>query len=129
MAVNARFSFKLENAPFILQSRGSKICGGYCCYAVIKLRNCGENSLYSIFSKFDRSGRKMNDLLMGDFIAKNWPLKSCTDVFNNQQAISFCPKKLYNHTRCLPKCDCKHKSCKNPKSIEYIRQAVNNLFI
>ena len=123
------FSFKMENAPFILQSYGSKICGGYCCYAVIKLKKCGENTLHSIFSKFDTSARKINDILMGEFIAKNWPLKSCTDTINNRSGISFCPKKVYNHFRCLPKCDCKHKKCKNPKSDQYIRRFVYNLFI
>ena len=128
-AINEGFSFKIENVPFILQSYGSKICGGYCCYGVIKLRNCGENNLYSIFSKFDESGRKLNDILMGEFIARNWPQKSCTDMISNRGGIPFCPKKVYDHIRCLPKCECKHKSCKNPKSSQYIRRAINNLFI
>ena len=129
MAINTKFSFKLENVPFILQSYGSKICAGYCCYGVIKLRNCGETSLYSIFSKFDRNAKKMNDLLMGEFIARNWPQKSCTDMLNNKKGIAFCPMKVYDHFRCLPKCECKHKGCKNPKSKQYIQRAVYNLFI
>ena len=130
MAWDKGFTFKMENVPHMLQAYGSKVCGAYCCYAIIKLKDCRENTLKNIFSKFDRKNRKKNDFLIGEFILKNWPLKYCTDIFTKSGPTPFCPKKAYNHPRCLPKCGCRHKSCKKPKSSGYIRQAIaGQLFI
>ena len=130
IALDKGFTFKIENAPHMLQAYGSKVCGAYCCYAILKLKNCKENTLKNIFSKFDRKNRKKNDFLIGEFVLKNWPLKYCTDIFTKSGAPPFCPKKAYNHPRCLPKCGCRHKSCKIPKSAGYIRQAIaGQLFI
>ena len=130
MAWDKGFTFKMENVPHMLQAYGSKVCGAYCCYAIIKLKDCRENTLKNIFSKFDRKNRKKNDFLIGEFVLKNWPLKYCTDIFTKSGVPPFCPKKVYNHPRCLPKCGCKHKCCKKPKSMGYIRQAMaRQLFI
>lgn len=128
-ASNNRFAFKIENVPHMLQAYGSKVCGAYCCYGILKLKNCKENTLKNIFSKFDRKNRKKNDFLIGEFVLRNWPLKSCTDMLTNPRGVAFCPKKVYNHPNCLPKCKCEHKSCEKPKSLEYIRQTLTNLFI
>merc|ERR1711951_328987 len=72
----------------MLQAYGSKVCGAYCCYAILKLKNCNENTLKNIFSRFDRNNRKNNDFLIGEFVSNNWPLKYCTDVFTKSKKQS-----------------------------------------
>ena len=127
IALDKGFTFKIENAPHMLQAYGSKVCGAYCCYAILKLKNCNENTLKNIFSKFDRNNRKNNDFLIGEFVSKNWPLKYCTDIFTKSGIPPFCPKKVYKYPSCLPKCGCKHKCCNKPKSKGYIRQNIARL--
>ena len=90
-------------------------------------QNCKDIGLQIFFTNFDRKNRKKNDLLMGEYIAKKWPVRTCTDML--MKGVSFCPKKIYDYPNCLPKCLCKHKSCKTPKSRDYIRKLVANIFI
>ena len=128
MALKNKFKFNLDNVPYALQSYNSKICGGYTCYGIMKLKNCKDVELRKIFANFDRTNRKRNDLVMGNYIAEKWPVRFCSDTSTNG-GVPFCPKKIYDHPRCLPKCLCNHNSCKTPKSRDYIRKMVNNIFI
>ena len=84
---------------------------------------------YNFFSNFEIKNRKKNDFVMGEYIAKNWPVRSCSHSTTTTTGVPFCPKKIYDHPNCLPKCLCKHESCKTPKSADYIRKLVANIFI
>ena len=129
MALENNFKFDLDNVPHILQAYGSKICGGYTCFGILKLKNCRHVKLDFFFSNFEIKNRKKNDFVMGEYIAKNWPVRSCSHSTTTTTGVPFCPKKIYDHPNCLPKCLCKHESCKTPKSADYIRKLVANIFI
>ena len=123
-SINMNYKFKLENAPFILQDYNSKVCGAYAIYVIARLRSCKQNTLKNIYKHFDAKRRSKNDLKIGEYVAKNWPKKTCSDMLNNPKGVSFCPRKVYNHPKCLTSCICKKPCCQSPKSKEYIRQVL-----
>ena len=112
-------SFVLETLPKPLQDANSEICGGYACFVVLKQGTLKSVSLRKMFASFKPSCSKENDLKIAQFIRKYWPVRTCTSnknsnikqptfSWNKRMGImpSFCPKKVYNDSKCLPSCTC-----------------------
>ena len=61
--------FRFEEVPFIMQASGFKMCGAYTIYYMMKLKECDQNNLSKIFSRFDRKRLKNNDSKVVSFVA------------------------------------------------------------
>ena len=129
LALNNNIKFNFETVPFVIQGLGSKVCGAYACYAIMRLKQCNQILLKDIFRKYDNKNPKGNDLRVGEYIVKNWPKKTCSDLLSNPNGIPFCPVKVYDHPKCLLECSCKKKCSKSTRSTEYIRDTIYNMFI
>ena len=128
LALENNVKFIFEEVPFRMQSLNTKTCGVYTIYSVLGLKNCKSNSLYNIFSSFDKKNWMNNDRQMIEFIVKIWPKNSCSDIFTKYNDVPFFPKKLFDRPGCLKKCTCQKNCCQKLRSLEYIRPNVKNIF-
>ena len=133
LAFKNKFTFIFEETPFRTQASGSKTCGIYTIFGIISLRKCSSITLNRIFSKFTSYNRQKNDSIMVEYIIDVWPRRFCSDILSstNKKYVSFCPKKIFNSSKCLMICRCNSGNicCNTSRSSQYIRMKVSNLFI
>lgn len=121
-SLNQNILFSLDILSKPLQHVDSEICGGYACFTVLKLATLKNVSLKKIYASFKPSCPKTNDQRIAQFLWKLWPVRTCS---NNKGSMikrptfswnkrrrnipPFCPRKVYNDSKCLPNCACKIK--------------------
>ena len=116
--------FVYDSLTYPFQSRDSKVCGGYVCYAITHIwEKKNDLSLKKIFSNFKtKGGERGNDMKIIHFIESHWNTGFChNDRINNNTKVlpikkllqgstfppPFCPKKTLGTEQCnVGECKC-----------------------
>ena len=70
--------FNIDTLKHSIQHPLSLICGAYVCFGVVQLEILGPNvKLETVYKSFKKHSHKINDRIVGRYINKLWPVRSC----------------------------------------------------